>query len=283
MHQLLEQTTSSQSPDYPDPDRDDPAFILYTSGSTGEPKGAVHRQADILYTNETFCRQVLQLTSHDRLFSSSRLPFAYGLGNSFSFPLLNGATTILCSEKPIPEVISRIFRETRPTVFFGVPVIFNLLMEHHRREQTLDCSSLRLCVSAGEALPAQLGEDWEKTFGVKLLDGIGSTEMLHMFMSNHEDDVRYGSSGKVLDGYEGRLLDEQGQPAPPNVEGHLWVVRELLLPAGCERAISIAAIVKATGFTWAAATTALSQVDNGCRQWRLKECCYGILRSGAQL
>jgi len=223
LHHLLEQTTSSQSPDYPDPDRDDPAFILYTSGSTGEPKGAVHRQADILYTNETFCRQVLQLTSHDRLFSSSRLPFAYGLGNSFSFPLLNGATTILCSEKPIPEVISRIFRETRPTVFFGVPVIFNLLMEHHRREQTLDCSSLRLCVSAGEALPAQLGEDWEKTFGVKLLDGIGSTEMLHMFMSNHENDVRYGSSGKVLDGYEGRLLDEQGQPAPPNVEGHLWV------------------------------------------------------------
>src|SRR6266404_3554506 len=223
LHHLLEQNMSSQSPEFPDPDRDDPAFILYTSGSTGEPKGAVHRQADILYTNETFCRQVLQLTSHDRLFSSSRLPFAYGLGNSFSFPLLNGATTILCREKPVPEVISRIFREARPTVFFGVPVIFNLLMEHHRREQTLDCSSLRLCVSAGEALPAQLGEDWEKTFGVKLLDGIGSTEMLHMFMSNHEDDVRYGSSGKVLHGYEGKLLDEHGQPDPANVEGSLWV------------------------------------------------------------
>jgi benzoate-CoA ligase len=157
------------------------------------------------------------------LFSSSRLPFAYGLGNSFSFPLLNGATTILCREKPVPRIISKIFREARPTIFFGVPVIFNLLLEHHRREQPLDCSSLRLFVSAGEALPAQLGEEWEKTFGVKLLDGIGSTEMLHMFMSNHEEDVRYGSSGKVLRGYEWRLLDEHGQPSPADVEGNLWV------------------------------------------------------------
>jgi benzoate-CoA ligase len=223
LHELLEQDTSSGAVEFPTPAQDDPAFILYTSGSTGEPKGAVHRQADIFYTNETFCRQVLQLTAHDRLFSSSRLPFAYGLGNSFSFPLLNGVTTILCCEKPVPEVISRILVETRPTIFFGVPVIFNLLLEHQRREQNLDCSSLRLCVSAGEALPAQLGEEWEKTFGVKLLDGIGSTEMLHMFMSNHEADVRYGSSGKMLDGYEGRLLDELGQPAPVNVEGNLWV------------------------------------------------------------
>src|SRR5258705_12966726 len=162
LHHLLEQTTSSQSPDYPDPDRDDPAFILYTSGSTGEPKGAVHRQADILYTNETFCRQVLQLTSHDRLFSSSRLPFAYGLGNSFSFPLLNGATSILCREKPAANVIARVLSDFRPTIFFGVPVVYNLLLEHHRVVQPLDCSSLRLCVSAGEALPAHLGEEWEK-------------------------------------------------------------------------------------------------------------------------
>lgn len=199
------------------------AFILYTSGSTGEPKGAMHRQADILYTNETYSREVLRLRADDRLFSSSRLPFAYGLGNSFTFPLLNGATSILCREKPTPDVIASILVECRPTIFFGVPVVYNLLLEHHRTKAPLDCSSLRLCISAGEALPAHLGEEWEKTFGVQLLDGIGSTEMLHMFMSNHENDVRYGSSGKLLEGYQARLLDERGAVTPDGVEGNLWI------------------------------------------------------------
>ena len=202
---------------------DEAAFILYTSGSTGEPKGAVHSQADIFYTNQTYCREVLRLTTKDRLFSSSRLPFAYGLGNSFSFPLLNGATTILLREKPSPDVIARVFTEHRPTIFFGVPVIYNLLLEHHRRGNRLDCSSLRLCISAGEALPAHLGEEWEQEFGVQLLDGIGSTEMLHMFMSNHENDVRYGSSGRLLEGYEARLLDEHGEPVAAGAEGNLWI------------------------------------------------------------
>ena len=199
------------------------AFILYTSGSTGEPKGAVHRQSDIFYTNETFCFEVLKLQEGDRLFSSSRLPFAYGLGNSFTFPLLNGFTAVLCREKPAPEIVSRVFRECRPTIFFGVPVVYRMLLEHHRHGNELDTSSLRLCVSAGEALPAQLGEDWEKTFGVEVLDGIGSTEMLHMFMSNHENDVRYGSSGKLLRGYEARLVDHEGTPTPPGGAGNLWI------------------------------------------------------------
>jgi len=201
------------SPEFVEPGDNDPAFILYTSGSTGEPKGAVHCQSDIFYTNQTFCREVLRLTTQDRLFSSSRLPFAYGLGNSFSFPLLNGATTILTCAKPIPDVIARVFVDSKPTIFFAVPVVYNLLLERHRSGKTLDCSSLRFCVSAGEALPAHLGEEWEKEFGVQLLDGIGSTEMLHMFMSNHENDVRYGSSGRLLEGYEARLLDE----------GDLWI------------------------------------------------------------
>jgi acyl-coenzyme A synthetase/AMP-(fatty) acid ligase len=123
-------------------------------------------------------------------------------------------------------VIARILSEHRPTIFFGVPVVYNLLLEHHRSKNKLDCSSLRLCVSAGEALPAHLGEEWESEFGVQLLDGIGSTEMLHMFMSNHENDVRYGTSGRLLKGYEARLLDEAGNPAPADAEGNLWIKGE---------------------------------------------------------
>ena len=211
------------------PDAD--AFILYTSGSTGEPKGAVHSQADIFYTNETFGREVLRLREGDRLFSSSRLPFAYGLGNAFTFPLLNGFTTILCREKPTPEVVSRIFRDYRPTIFFGVPVVYRMLLEHHRAGAdksptevgTLNTSSLRLCVSAGEALPAQLGEDWQRTFGVEVLDGIGSTEMLHMFISNHAGEARYGSSGRLVTGYDARLIDHEGAPVAQGTEGNLWI------------------------------------------------------------
>jgi benzoate-CoA ligase family protein len=200
----------------------DDAFILYTSGSTGEPKGAVHTQADIFYTNETFCQQVLKLREGDRLFSSSRLPFAYGLGNGFTFPLLNGYTTILCKEKPSPDVVSQVFRDYRPTIFFGVPVVYRMLLEH-RREVALDTSSLRLCISAGETLPAHLGQEWDDTLGVQVLDGIGSTEMLHMFMSNHDGDARYGSSGKLLQGYEARLIDHEGVATPVGEQGNLWI------------------------------------------------------------
>lgn len=199
------------------------AFILYTSGSTGEPKGAVHTQADIFYTNETFCREVLQLREGDRLFSSSRLPFAYGLGNSFTFPLLNGLTTVLCREKPTPEVVSQVLNECRPTIFFGVPVVYRMLLEHHRDKAALNCSSLRLCISAGEALPAPLGQEWQKTFEVEVLDGIGSTEMLHMFMSNHSGDLRYGSSGRLLSGYEAKLIDHEGVATKTGDAGNLWI------------------------------------------------------------
>src|SRR5262245_16961770 len=218
----LDYLRNNPRPTFSSNDEDEVAFILYTSGSTGEPKGAMHSQADIFHTNEGFCRQVLQLTNRDRLFSSSRLPFAYGLGNSFSFPLLNGATSVLCREKPTPEIISRTLKDARPTIFFAVPVVYSLLLEYHEK-QPLDCSSLRMCVSAGEALPTHLGERWQKTFGVPVLDGIGSTEMLHMFMSNKLNDVCYGSSGKILAGYEARLLDEHGEPSAEGAEGNLWI------------------------------------------------------------
>ena len=204
-------------------DADAAAFILYTSGSTGEPKGAIHTQAHIDYTNQTYCPEVLRLREDDRLFSSSRLPFAYGLGNAFTFPLLNGCTSILCREKPMPEVIARVFKDDRPTIFFGVPVVYRMLLDYHRDSGALDCSSLRLCISAGEALPAQLGDEWQRTFGVDVLDGIGSTEMLHMFFSNHEGEVRYGSSGKLLHGYAAKLIDHEGRPTPTGEVGNLWI------------------------------------------------------------
>jgi benzoate-CoA ligase len=220
---LLLEVQLEPAPQFPAPKDDEPAVIFYTSGSTGEPKGAVHRQSDIFYTNETYCREVLKLRDDDRVFSSSRLPFSYGFGNSFTFPLLNGCTTILCREKPSPEAISRIFIEYKPTIFFSVPVIYRLVLDYHKNVSPLDFSSLRLCVSAGEALPAQLGEEWERTSGVEVLDGIGSTEMLHMWMSNHAGEARYGSSGKLLLGYEARLLDQEGNPTADGAEGNLWV------------------------------------------------------------
>ncbi len=207
---------------FPEPAENEPAFILYTSGSPGEPTGAVHRQADIFYTNKTYCREVLQLREGDRLFSSSRLPFAYGLGNGFTFPLLNGCTAILCREKPTPAVIAKVFASFKPTIFFGVPVVYSLLLAN-QKDAPLDGSSLRLCVSAGEALPPAIGEAWEKACGVAVLDGIGSTEMLHMWMSNHEGEVVYGSSGKLLGGYEARLLDPDGKATPSGSQGNLWV------------------------------------------------------------
>ena len=222
LQRLQQECGSTPALEFSQPKENEPAFILYTSGSTGDPKGAVHQQADMFHTNAGFCGQVLRLTAEDRLFSSSRLAFAYGLGNGLTFPLFNGATSILCLEKPTPEVISNTFVQHRPTIFFGVPVVYNLLLEHHRSGKKLDCTSLRLCISAGEALPAHLGEEWEKEFGVQLLDGIGSTEMLHMFMSNHDGDVRYGTSGKLLDGYEARLLTDEGE-AGVGEEGNLWI------------------------------------------------------------
>ena len=283
LKRMLSEVSETTQPEFSAPGSNDPAFILYTSGSTGEPKGAVHRQADILYTNQTFCREVLRVSPSDRLFSSSRLPFAYGLGNSFTFPLLNGATTILCSEKPSPDVIAAIFAEHRPTIFFGVPVVYNLLLEHHRSGKKFDCSSLRLCISAGEALPAHLGEEWERQFRVPVLDGIGSTEMLHMFMSNHEGEVRYGSSGKLLDGYEARLLDERGEPAAEGAEGNLWIKHEVLSMAGFVQAISTAATAMATGFTWVAVMIVSSRAGSGFLQLKLKVCCCDIPASRGQL
>lgn len=202
---------------------DDPAFFLFTSGSTGEPKAVVHAHADIRHTVECYGRAVLKLTPQDRVFSSSRLFFAYGLGNSFSFPLAARATSILCQQRPTPNVIARIFRDESPTVFFGVPAVFRSLMEYHHHSGPLVTKSLRYCVSAGEPLPAILFEEWKKEFGLEILDGIGTTEALHMFFSNQQGRARAGSSGTLVRGYEARIVDEAGSDVAAGVPGNLLV------------------------------------------------------------
>ena len=199
------------------------AFILYTSGSTGQPKGAMHLHRNLPYTVETCCKHVLQVEPEDRLFSSSRLFFAYGLGNSLSFPLGSGATAILSSERPTPSVIAEIFRQHRPTIFFGVPTVFRALIEYTSQGNSLETSSIKFCVSAGEKLPEKIFYEWKSLTGLNILDGIGSTEMLQMFISNTRERVVPGSSGRIVPGYEAKLINQEGQEIKGAGVGHLMI------------------------------------------------------------
>ncbi|HEX8068987.1 MAG TPA: benzoate-CoA ligase family protein [Pyrinomonadaceae bacterium] len=199
------------------------AFLLYTSGSTGRPKGVMHVHRSLPYTCETFCRRVLGLTPADRVFSSSRLFFAYGLGNSLSFPLASAATSILCAERPTPAVIAAVCARQRPTVFCAVPAVYRALLEHLRAGHALDTTPLRLCISAGEKLPATLCREWRAATALDILDGIGSTEMLQMFISNTPARVTPGSSGRVVPGYEAKLLDGAGRELTGAGTGDLYV------------------------------------------------------------
>lgn len=199
------------------------AFILYTSGSTGQPKGAMHAHRNLPYTVETFCKRVLQVAPEDRLFSSSRLFFAYGLGNSLSFPLSSGASVVLCSEKPTPVVIAEIFRRHRPTIFFSVPAVYRALIEYASEVKRLETGSIKFCVSAGEKLPEKIFYEWKELTGLNILDGIGSTEMLQMFISNTKDRVVPGSSGQVVPGYEAKLINQEGQEIKGAGTGNLMI------------------------------------------------------------
>jgi benzoate-CoA ligase family protein len=204
-------------------ERETPCLVLYTSGSTGQPKGAVHRHGHMPWTVESVAHKVYQLQPDDRLFSVPRLFFAYGLGNSLSIPLGGGASTILLSERPSPALIAEVFAKYRPTIFFGVPTVFRMLLEHVRQGNALDTSSLRFSVSAGEVLPLATWNEWKALTGSEIIETIGTTELLHAFIHNYRDRNRPGSSGEVLEGYECRLTDDGGNVVEGAGRGHLHV------------------------------------------------------------
>lgn len=220
LEELLEAHAGELPP--ADTHRDDMAFWLYSSGSTGRPKGVVHLQHDIPYTCETYAKHVLKMQEGDTTFSASKLFHAYGLGNNLSFPYWVGAATVLLQGRPTPDRILDTIERFRPTLFFTVPTLYNALLNHPGAKER-DLSSLRLCVSAAEPLPPEIFRRWKETFGLLILDGIGSTEMLHIYCSNTVDALKPGSSGKPVPGYALRLLSPEGQPVPPGEAGDLWV------------------------------------------------------------
>ncbi|GAB4172155.1 MAG: benzoate-CoA ligase family protein [Rhodocyclaceae bacterium] len=201
---------------------DDMCFWLYSSGSTGSPKGTVHLHRDLILTAELYARPVLGIAESDVVFSAAKLFFAYGLGNGLTFPFSVGATAVLMAERPTPASVFRVLRKHRPTIFYGVPTLYAALLASTELPTRQELR-LRRCTSAGEALPAEIGKRWQQHFGVDILDGIGSTEMLHIFLSNRPDDVRYGTTGKPVPGYELRLVNDDGNPVARGEIGELQI------------------------------------------------------------
>jgi benzoate-CoA ligase len=204
---------------------DEPGFWLYSSGSTGKPKGVIHRHRDLIVTAERYGRAILEINEQDVIFSASKMFFAYGLGNACTFPLHAGATAVLMAERPLPDAILQLLVERRVTLFFGFPTLYASMLAALPPDFTPP-GDLRLCISAGEALPPIIQQKWQERFGVPLLDGIGSTESLHIFMTNRPGAMQSGSSGKPVEGYEVSLRDEQGGETADNEIGDLWVSGE---------------------------------------------------------
>ena len=204
--------------------KDDPAFWLYSSGSTGVPKGCVHLHRDMLISTHYYAQAILKINERDRCFSVARLFFAYGLGNAGYFPLSCGATTILSPARPTPASVYADIERYRPTLFFSVPTNYAALLDYQRPDgPEFDLSSIRHAVSAGEALPATLFKRFRDRFHIEILDALGSTESLHMVTSNRPGEIKPGSSGKILPGFEVRITDESGKAAAANEIGDLWI------------------------------------------------------------
>ena len=202
---------------------DEVAFWLYSSGSTGMPKGTRHLHASPMATAKLFAQGVLGIKSDDVIFSAAKLFFAYGLGNGMSFPMSVGATTVLLPDRPTPDSVGAVLRAHHPTIFCGVPTLFAAMLASPALGKGAGSARLRLCTSAGEALPEDIGNRWQNVVGTEVIDGIGSTEMLHIFVSNQPGKVRYGSSGTPVPGYEARLLDDDGAPVQQGEIGELVI------------------------------------------------------------
>ena len=202
--------------------KDDAAFWLYSSGSTGPPKACVHLQHDMVVSSERYAKAILKITEDDRFFSVAKLFFAYGLGNGLYFPLAVGATSILLPGPPRPQSVFEVIERHRPTLFFSVPSNYVKLLAHEPVRR-FDLSCVRHGISAGEALPASVFHRFQQRFGVEILDAIGSTEALHMMISNSPGAVRPGSSGKIIPGFEAKIVDDSGQPVAPGEIGNLMV------------------------------------------------------------
>jgi benzoate-CoA ligase family protein len=202
---------------------DEVAFWLYSSGSTGRPKGAKHVHSSLIATARLYGQGVLGIREDDIVYSAAKIFFAYGLGNAMSFPMSVGATTILLPDRPSPDAILALMKREQPTIFYGVPTLFAAMLAHKEIGKGAGSSRLRWCVSAGEALPANLGQRWKDVVGADILDGIGSTEMLHIFVSNRPGDIRYGTSGKPVPGYDAKIIDEHGHEVGAGEIGELVV------------------------------------------------------------
>jgi 4-hydroxybenzoate-CoA ligase len=202
---------------------DEPAFWLYSSGSTGMPKGVRHLHANLAATADTYARQVLGIREDDVCLSAAKLFFAYGLGNALTFPMSVGATTILNAERPTPAVMFALMNKYNPTIFYGVPTLFAAMLNDETAKAARCGTRLRVCTSAGEALPESVGNSWKSRFGVDILDGVGSTELLHIFLSNAPGDIKYGSSGRPVPGYQVRLVNESGGDVPDGEVGEMLV------------------------------------------------------------
>jgi benzoate-CoA ligase family protein len=204
--------------------KDDPAFWLYSSGSTATPKGCVHLHHDMVVCSELYAKGILQISDRDRCYSVAKLFFAYGLGNAGYFPLAAGATSILSPRRPTPEQVYADIERYRPTLFFSVPTNYAALLAYQREDgREFDLSSIRHAVSAGEPLPAALYKRFKQRFSVEILDALGSTETLHMITSNRPGEVRPGSSGKILHGLEARIVDDEDRDVPRGEIGTLLV------------------------------------------------------------